>query len=154
MLTLCLVSSTTFAFIMVCLTLFKENYLLIKTIFVINYFIFIISYLYTVLINPGIPKRQYYFKYLETKKLDKNDWQKCSKCNILIPKNFKVTHCNRCQICIREHDHHCPWTSKCIGKFNIKSFYIFVNSLMCYIIMIFITFYSHIFYHGYNKKKQ
>ena len=102
---------------MVCLTLFKENYLLIKIIFVINYFTFIISYLYTALINPGIPKRQYYFKYLETKNLAKNDWQKCSKCNILIPTNFKVTHCNRCQICIREHDHHCPWTSKCIGKY-------------------------------------
>lgn len=28
------------------------------------------------------------------------------------------------------YDHHCPWTSKCIGKGNLKGFYAFVTSTM------------------------
>ena len=152
MLSICLTSTTTLAFIAVCFAFLGDNYLLIKIIFVLNYFVFITSYLYTVLINPGIPKRSHYIGYLKNKKLgDKNDWKKCSKCNILIPKNFKVIHCNICEACIIEHDHHCPWTGKCIGKYNLFSFYIFVNSLMCYIIMIFVTFYGYMFYKGFNK---
>ena len=27
-------------------------------------------------------------------------------------------------------DHHCPWTSKCIGKGNLTGFYVFIFSLM------------------------
>ena len=153
MLSICLTSFTTIAFILVCIFLLNTNYLIIKILFVLNYFIFIISYLYTVLINPGIPPRRYYIEYLKNKNLgNKNDWQKCSKCNILIPRNFKVVHCNICQACIREHDHHCPWTGKCIGKYNLISFYIFVNSLMAYLIMIFVSFYGYMFYTNLRKK--
>ena len=105
MLSICLTSFTTIAFILVCLFLLNTNYLIIKILFVLNYFIFIISYLY-----------------------------------------------NICQACIREHDHHCPWTGKCIGKYNLISFYIFVNSLMAYLIMIFVTFYGYMFYRNLRKK--
>ena len=117
----------------------KNNYLLIKIGFVLNYIVFIFCYIYTVLINPGIPNKQYYICYYKNKIIgDKNNWKKCSKCNILIPKGLKVIHCNICQICVREQDHHCPWTGKCIGKYNLKSFYVFVNSLLFYLIMIFV----------------
>ena len=61
-LSLFLFSFTTIAFIAVCFTILNKNYLLIKILFVINYAIFITSYVYTVLINPGIPKRDYYIK--------------------------------------------------------------------------------------------
>ena len=127
----------------------RNNYLLIKIGFVLNYLVFIISYIYTVLINPGIPNRQYYIGFYKNKKIgDKNNWKKCSKCNILIPKKLKVVHCNICQVCIREQDHHCPWTGKCIGKYNLISFYIFVNSLLTYLIMIFVSFYGFMFYNS------
>ena len=127
----------------------NKNYLIIQIGFILNYLIFIISYIYTVLINPGIPDKQYYIGYYKNKKIgDKNNWKKCSKCNILIPKKLKVVHCNICQVCIREQDHHCPWTGKCIGKYNLISFYIFVNSLLTYIIMIFVSFYGFMFYNS------
>lgn len=32
-----------------------------------------------------------------------------------------------CELCIEGHDHHCPWVSKCIGKYNLKHFYFFVT---------------------------
>ena len=155
MFSLCLISTTIIIFIVVCLTLLKSNYLIIKILFVLNYFIYIVSYLYTILINPGIPERIYYIEYLKNKKLDdKSNWLKCSQCNILIPKSLKVTHCNICQVCIREHDHHCPWTGKCIGKYNLKSFCIFVNSLMSFLIMIFISLYGYMYYNSLKNMKK
>jgi hypothetical protein len=33
-------------------------------------------------------------------------------------------------ITIIGYDHHCPWTSKCVGSGNLKSFYIFVAFTM------------------------
>ena len=147
MLSICLTSSTTLAFILVYIFLLGNNYLLIKIIFIITYLTFITSYIYTVLINPGIPPKIYYIPNFKNKKIgDTKDWNKCSKCNILIPKKFKAIHCEFCEVCVREQDHHCPWTGKCIGKYNLISFYIFVNSLLIYLIMIFVTFYSHMFY--------
>ena len=147
MLSICLTTTTTLVFIGVCLTLLANNYLLIKICFVLNYFVFIISYIYTVLRNPGIPTKRHYVGYYRGKKLsDKDKWEKCSKCNILIPKDYKVIHCNICEVCVKEQDHHCPWTGKCIGKYNLTSFYIFVNSLLVYIIMIFVTLYGYMFY--------
>lgn len=155
MFSICLISSTTLAFLLVCFSFLNKNYFLIKLGFVSNYLIFIISYAYTCMINPGIPQRQYYIPNFFNKiGDDKKMWQKCSKCNILIPKSFKVIHCNICQICVREQDHHCPWTGKCIGKFNLISFYIFVNSLLIYLLMIFVTFYSYMFYNYKQNKFQ
>ena len=153
-LSLFLFSFTTIVFIAVCFTILNKNYLLIKILFVINYAIFIASYVYTVLINPGIPKRDYYIKNFMNKKIDKDQWQNCLKCNILIPKHFKTVHCEDCDICVLEEDHHCPWTGKCIGKYNLISFHIFVNSLCVYFIMIFITFYSFIFYNSFFDRKK
>ena len=88
----------------------------IKILFVLNYIIFITSYIYTVLINPGIPKREHYIKNYKNKKIDITQWKKCLKCNILIPKSFKTVHCNDCKVCVREQDHHCPWTGNVLGN--------------------------------------
>lgn len=154
MLSICLISTTTITFLLFCFFFLIKNYLFIKIGFVINYFIFIISYIYTALINPGIPPKQYYVQYFKNKKLtDRKSWNKCLKCNILIPKKFKVIHCEICEVCVMEQDHHCPWTGKCIGKYNLVSFYIFVNSLFAYIIMLFVTFYGFVFYSMNNKQK-
>lgn len=38
-----------------------------------------------------------------------------------------MKHCKRCDVCIKGYDHHCPWTSKCIGKTNMKRFMFFVS---------------------------
>ena len=146
MLSLCLTSSTTLIFILFCFTLIKYNYLVIKILFIMNYLIYIISYLLTILINPGIPERKYYIKYLNNKNIDKHKWKNCRNCNIIVPLELKITHCSDCDICVMEQDHHCPWTGKCIAKYNLKYFYVFVYSLLVYFINIFLTLYCSLYY--------
>ena len=119
-----------------------------------NYFIFIISYFYTILINPGIPERKYYSEYISNKNIDETKWMKCQQCNIYVPKELHISHCFDCDICVKEEDHHCPWTGKCIAKDNLKSFYVFVYSLLTFFVNIFITIYCCMFYMSRNKKEE
>ena len=106
MLSICLSTTVTLVFILICYTLLKNNYLIMKIEFVLNYFIFIISYCYTILINPGIPERKYYNEYIKNKNIDETKWMKCEKCNILIPRELHISHCYDCDICVKEQDHH------------------------------------------------
>ena len=41
----------------------------------------------------------------------------CGKCHTL--KMNKPYHCNDCDICIDEYDHHCPWVGKVTLLINI-----------------------------------
>ena len=53
-----------------------------------------------------------------------------------------MQHCQDCGVCIEEHDHHCPWTSKCIGRGNLYPFYVFVfSTLMLFFFMIIMSMY-------------
>ena len=111
------------------------------------YFIYLISFLIVFLNNPGIPGREHYkntFRF--EKEEDKINYQKCSTCNIIIPKTFKIIHCQKCGICIIKQDHHCPWTGKCIGKRNIKFFYIFSFSLFGYIVFAVVSIFTFFAY--------
>lgn len=106
-----------------------------------------ISYCLTASLNPGIPGREYYFKTFLKNNPDipRNSLVKCSKCNIVVPKNFRLSHCNICEVCVTRHDHHCPWTGKCIGEKNLTPFYIFLCLLLGYMFMSFITFLTYLF---------
>lgn len=105
-----------------------------KVIALFLLFIQLTSYLMTALINPGIPKLEnlgYKDKGIEIKK--------CRECFSYIRMDKKTRHCYQCKICIEGYDHHCPWTSKCIGDNNIKLFYCFIIStfvLFVYIILL------------------
>ena len=106
-----------------------------------------ISCLIVFLKDPGIPEREYYkdtFRFESEE--DKKNYQKCSTYNIIIPKYFKVVHCQKCQICVIRQHHHCPWTGKCIGKYNIKPFCFFGCFLFGYIISLFISFITCLIY--------
>lgn len=96
--------------------------------------------------NPGIPGREYYKKNFEIKSEEKKNFRKCSKCNIIIPKNFRVVHCQKCEVCIKQHDHHCPWTGKCIGENNLNLFYCFTCSLFIYFGCLFVSIITCCFY--------
>ena len=48
----------------------------------------------------------------------------CRKCRFSVP--VRSYHCEYCDVCIEGYDHHCPWTSKCIGKNNLVRFYVFL----------------------------
>lgn len=100
--------------------------LLAKVYGFLNYFSFIISYTYTAIINPGYPMNS------KGKRIGqpREEYRFCSECKFWVHTNKKVNHCLDCNICIEGYDHHCPWTSKCIGKKNRYSFYGFIGSIM------------------------
>ena len=58
----------------------------------------------------------------------------CQACDII--RWAGVEHCPDCGVCISEMDHHCPWTSKCIGAGNTKLFYGFVVSTLSMILVL------------------
>ena len=105
-------------------------YLYKKIIGIILYLAFLASYSYTVLINPGYPKHDIDSITGEPRK----KFYFCNKCLMWVSREKKTRHCYFCNICIEGHDHHCPWTGKCIGKYNFVSFIIF---LICVILLIF-----------------
>ena len=129
---------------------FKNNFVAVKVLETLNFLTLIISYSLTALMNPGIPSKYYYFNSMEKiidrslLNKDMNPYRRCRKCNILILKNMGVCHCVTCNVCVMNHDHHCPWTGKCIGKYNRYPFYIFVGSGFSFFTMSFVTFICHL----------
>ena len=95
------------------------------------FFLFTFFYTYTFLINPGYPKKDW--DVIEGGKRKKY----CGVCKMWVPKNGTV-HCEDCDICIEGYDHHCPWTSKCIGKRNMWSFIGFL--VMVFVVVFYFTF--------------
>jgi hypothetical protein len=51
----------------------------------------------------------------------------CSVCNVARERG--TAHCYDCARCVLELDHHCPWSSKCIGAGNIRFFNAFIATL-------------------------
>ena len=82
--------------------------------------------------NPGLPRKDMQNEDLLEKFPDK--FERCHLCNLIIDNTKNFRHCDICQCCCEEMDHHCPWTSKCVGKGNIFYF----NGML---IMIFIIFF-------------
>ena len=101
----------------------------IKIVGFIVYFLFLFSYSYTALINPGYPKHDIDSITGEPRK----KFYYCSTCQMFVNREKKTEHCYDCNICVEGHDHHCPWTGKCIGKNNLTSFYIFIFSIFALI---------------------
>ena len=65
-------------------------------------------------------------------------------------------HCIECGIYVMmNNDHHCPWTSKCVGKKNIWMFNGFLISLGAHIIYLVFALVSLAIYSGsINKNKK
>lgn len=61
----------------------------------------------------------------------------CGRCMIVYREGVTTEHCEDCNICVEELDHHCPWSSKCIGRGNMLPFKAFVTSLIFLIVYIF-----------------
>lgn len=51
----------------------------------------------------------------------------CKKCKVVSRKDVVTEHCDYCDYCIEELDHHCPWSSKCIARGNMLPFKIFLG---------------------------
>ena len=148
-LAICVIGTSTLFFFLILFTLLKNNFKIVKIIHISSYLFFIISYLSTSLINPGIPSFKFYSKNFVVKDKEQlRRYQKCKKCNIIILKKYKVSHCDICDICVIGYDHHCPWSGKCIGKYNIWFFCLFIFSFFIYSLSSFLTY---IFYFIYNS---
>ena len=89
--------------------------------------------------DPGIITSDYYLENYEIKKMKIKNYRICRNCNIIMDLDKGVEHCTYCNICIIGNDHHCPWTSKCVGKKNIIMFRAFVVSLILQFISLFIN---------------
>ena len=48
----------------------------------------------------------------------------CSTCHIF--RGPGISHCKKCDNCVENFDHHCPWMGNCIGKNNYFNFFIFL----------------------------
>ena len=119
------------------------------------FFIFsVITFTICVLMNPGIPKREYYTKRFEKEYVGNfNKLVRCRKCNITIPKSFKVIHCMYCDICIKGYDHHCPWIGKCVGKNNRIIFICSFLGIFSFWVMSFTIFIMYVSLYHKEKKK-
>lgn len=103
-----------------------------KLINQISYWAYTLSYSYTALINPGYPKNNNERK----NGFPRDEFYFCSECKFYVKRSTNASHCDECGICIEGMDHHCPWTSHCVGKNNTCTFYIFIISTLfsiCYI---------------------
>ncbi len=58
----------------------------------------------------------------------------CSRCEMSRP--VGASHCYDCEVCVKDLDHHCPWTGKCIGRKNLYFFYLFLTFLTLHIIFV------------------
>ena len=50
----------------------------------------------------------------------------CSTCKIV--RDIRTFHCSHCNMCVERHDHHCGFVANCIGKDNLKRFFIFISA--------------------------
>lgn len=85
------------------------------------------------MIDPGIITPDYYLENYKADKMNIQNYRICNKCNAVMDLDKGVEHCYDCDICIIGNDHHCPWSSKCIGKNNIYMFRLFICSIFTHI---------------------
>ena len=98
------------------------------------YLTFEISLILTTISNPGVVTKKYFLENYQADQTIIKNFRICRKCNIVQDLDKGTEHCVECGICIMNNDHHCPWTSKCVGKKNINIFYIFIWSLGAHIV--------------------
>jgi len=93
--------------------------------------------------NPGLPLKEYNTLIYEEENKNAKNFRQCKDCKLWINTDEKTIHCRKCQICIEGYDHHCDCMNICIGKNNLKTFYILILVsfiLILYSILITLSF--------------
>ena len=89
-------------------------------------FIQLIIYIYCSIKNPGFPKRA--FQDPSLLNIKDGYYRRCKECEIIVDLRKFPGHCYNCKFCCEGFDHHCSWTTKCIGSGNIKEFRCFLGA--------------------------
>ena len=141
-------SLATCLYLLIYFTIYERNFKGIKIAITTTFITHFFSFLLTIIVNPGIPDRKYYYhNYIKTiEKIDKKKYDKCKICNIITPKILNVSHCYYCDVCVVNQDHHCTCIGKCIGKNNCILFYLSIITIPLYAVMCFVTLISYVIY--------
>lgn len=86
-------------------------------------FLYAYVYLKMGLSNPGIASSPVIPDHLNPGDSSKY----CVPCKIVRGRGTR--HCYYCDVCIFGYDHHCPWVGKCVGRDNLKLFYLFLMTV-------------------------
>ena len=113
--------------------LWKFLHIILKLFGILVYLFFVITYTLTCIMDPGVIPPDYYLENYDVEKMRIQNYRICKKCNVVIDIDKGVEHCSDCDICIIGNDHHCPWSSKCVGKKNINMFRLFIFSIFFHI---------------------
>ena len=100
----------------------------------------------------GTPISQNKYNYSRIRKIvggQKYALKYCTTCHLI--RDIRTFHCNTCGLCIEKHDHHCGYLSNCVGVYNYKKFFIFVNVACLHVSIIFFTCCHFIVYYS-NKE--
>mmetsp|Transcript_30658 Transcript_30658/g.22727 ORF Transcript_30658/g.22727 Transcript_30658/m.22727 type:complete len:80 (+) Transcript_30658:568-807(+) len=63
----------------------------------------------------------------------------CERCQYQ-REHYTTVHCDECNVCVEEFDHHCVFFSKCIGGGNIVCFWAtLVMVVLCFAYFAFMT---------------
>ena len=60
-------------------------------------------------------------------------YELCPVCEVVITSRSR--HCAYCRRCVERYDHHCPWINNCVGLRNHAFFFLFIFSVMSYLVM-------------------
>ena len=131
---------------------YKFLYDIIAYFGIVIYILFVLTHLITSLINPGIPPKKYFLENFNMNDSDIQHYVICKKCKIVMDLDKGTEHCIDCDICIIGNDHHCMWTSKCIGKKNIFFFKIFLRLILFHIFYMLLSILSLALFNKTNKK--
>jgi len=99
--------------------------LFFRTVYITLWTFTIFIYLVMFLSNPGIIPQKSGRELNED--VENKGQYSCLKCMAL--KVQKAYHCEDCDVCIDNFDHHCIWVGKCIGGKNLKIFYLFIATV-------------------------
>ena len=93
-------------------------------------------YILCSILNPGLPKKK--FQNEKLLKRYPGKYRKCFSCNLITEKYKSCIHCEICGCCCVGYDHHCPWTTKCVGSGNIIYFHGML--VMVFVVFIYVVF--------------
>lgn len=91
--------------------------------------------------DPGLAAEQLHIFPEELSEAQAKD-QFCVRCNIIRWEG--VEHCYYCDVCIVGHDHHCPWSGKCVSAINMTQFYLFVGMTLFSLFYAFTSVFGHL----------